>query len=128
MRAHIIESGVIINTIEVENLDFLPNLIDASIGGGIGWGYVDGVLIPPEPTLEPVPTSVSMVQARLQLLALGVYATVCAAISTMSEKAQIEWEFRGTVERGNALVAAMVGLLGWSEADTDNYFIAAGKL
>lgn len=36
MRAHIIENGKIVNTIEVESLDFLPNLVDASLGGAIG--------------------------------------------------------------------------------------------
>lgn len=34
MRAHIIEAGKIANTIEVESLDVLPNLIDADIHGG----------------------------------------------------------------------------------------------
>lgn len=32
MRAHQIENGKVINTIEVESLDFMPNLIDASSG------------------------------------------------------------------------------------------------
>lgn len=36
MRAHIIEGGKVVNTIEVESLDFLPNLIDAALGGKIG--------------------------------------------------------------------------------------------
>lgn len=36
MRAHIIENDIITNTIEVESLDFMPNLIDASLGGSIG--------------------------------------------------------------------------------------------
>jgi len=74
------------------------------------------------------PASVSMAQARQQLDTLGVEDAVNSAVSTMPRSAQIDWEFRATVERGNTLVAAMAGLLGWSEADTDNYFIAAGKL
>lgn len=36
MRAHVIENGVVSNTIEVGSLDILPNLIDASLGGKIG--------------------------------------------------------------------------------------------
>lgn len=36
MRAHVIEGGKVVNTIEVESLDFMPNLIDASLGGTIG--------------------------------------------------------------------------------------------
>lgn len=127
MRAHVIENGVITNTIEVETLNFLPNLIDASVGGSIGWGYTDGVLTEPAPISEPVPDSVSMSQARLQLLSLGSYATVNAAIATTPEEAQIEWEYATEVSRANPLVPAMAGLLGWSEADTDLYFTEAAK-
>lgn len=36
MRAHVVENGVVINTILVESLNFLPGLIDASNGGKIG--------------------------------------------------------------------------------------------
>lgn len=36
MRAHLIENGRVTNTIEVDSLDFLPGLVDASLGGKIG--------------------------------------------------------------------------------------------
>lgn len=36
MRAHVIEGGVVVNTIEVNDLGFLPNLIPAD-KGSIGW-------------------------------------------------------------------------------------------
>lgn len=36
MRVHVIEDGKVINTIEVKSLDFMPNLVDASLGGAIG--------------------------------------------------------------------------------------------
>jgi hypothetical protein len=36
MRAHILENGVIVNTVEVDSLDALENLVDASNGGSIG--------------------------------------------------------------------------------------------
>lgn len=47
MQAHIIDDGVIINTIEVESLDFLPGLLDASLGGVMGDHQVDGVFCKP---------------------------------------------------------------------------------
>ena len=72
--------------------------------------------------------SVTMRQARLQLLALGSLATVNGAIVTMPEAAQIEWEYATEVGRTNPLVPAMAGLLGWSESDTDMYFTEAAKL
>jgi len=49
MKAHVIENSVVINTIEVDSLDFLPNLVEAT-DGGIGWSYVDGVFSPPTDT------------------------------------------------------------------------------
>ena len=48
MRAHIIENGIVTNTIEVESLDFMPNLISGETGG-IGWLY-DGANLTPPPT------------------------------------------------------------------------------
>ena len=46
MRAHQVENGVVVNTIEVDSLDFMPNLVEAT-EGGIGWSYVNGVFIAP---------------------------------------------------------------------------------
>ena len=48
MRAHIIENGVVANTIEVESLDFLPGLVEAA-EGSIGDLYIDGQFVKPEP-------------------------------------------------------------------------------
>lgn len=36
MRAHVIQDGKVVNTIEVKSLTFMPNLVDASRGGQIG--------------------------------------------------------------------------------------------
>ena len=36
MKAHQIKDGVVINTIVVESLDIIPNLIDAAVGGSAG--------------------------------------------------------------------------------------------
>lgn len=36
MKAHVVEAGIIVNTIEVESLDFMEGLVDASLGGSIG--------------------------------------------------------------------------------------------
>jgi hypothetical protein len=51
MKAHVIENNKVVNTILVDSLDFMPNLIDGSTGA-IGWDYIDGVLSPPEIDLE----------------------------------------------------------------------------
>ena len=49
MRAHIIENGIVTNTIEVESLDFLPGLVSAESGGSIGDRYENGEFLPPLP-------------------------------------------------------------------------------
>lgn len=50
MRAHIIENGIVVNTIEVESLDFLPGLVEAT-EVAIGWSY-DGEKFTPPPEPE----------------------------------------------------------------------------
>mgnify|MGYP003658275126 FL=1 len=46
MKAHQLnEQGLIVNTIVVNDINVLPNLIDASIGGGIGDSIINGMLI-----------------------------------------------------------------------------------
>jgi len=50
MKAHIIENEIIINTIEVNSLSDLPDLVDGSVGG-IGWAYING--LPIAPTVLP---------------------------------------------------------------------------
>ncbi len=56
MRAHIIESGVVINAIEVSDLNFAVGpgqlLVDGAVGG-IGWRLLDGELVPPPEDSQP---------------------------------------------------------------------------
>lgn len=78
--------------------------------------------------LNVIPHVVSMRQARLQLLALGVYDTINSAISSMGQAAEIEWEYAATVERMNPLVQGMAALLQWTADDLDDYFTAASQL
>jgi hypothetical protein len=51
MRAHVVENGVVVNTIEVDSLDVIPGLIDGDIGG-IGWVWNGENLTPPAPDTE----------------------------------------------------------------------------
>jgi hypothetical protein len=48
MKAHIIENGVVVNTIEVESLDFMPGLVGGEHGGSIGDRYENSEFIKPE--------------------------------------------------------------------------------
>jgi len=131
MRAHVIENGVVVNTIEVESLDFLPNLVEAT-EGSIGWLYDGQTFSPPPAPPVPVPDSVTMRQARLALLGAGLLSQVGAAIASMpspqKEAAQIEWEYAATVERGSPLIGQLAPALGMTEAEMDQLFIEASLL
>lgn len=76
MNAHQLDAnGVIINTIVVDSLDFLPNLVEAT-DGGIGWTYANGVFIaPPEPEVVaiPAPTKEELL-AQLNKIAAQIQA------------------------------------------------------
>jgi hypothetical protein len=75
-----------------------------------------------------IPQQVTMRQARLQLVALGIYDIVNQAVSSMGNLAIIEWEYAATIERTNPFVQAMIGMLGWTTEQADTYFIEADKL
>ena len=78
MKAHIIENGVVVNTIVVDSLDFMPGLIAAPEGTGIGWSYVNGqfvdnrpkpeVIAPPAPTKEQLMAELAALTAKIQAL------------------------------------------------------------
>jgi hypothetical protein len=77
MRAHVIENGIVVNTIIVESLSVLPNLVSAENGGDIGWRY-DGTNFTepdpiPEPTPAPAPTK-EQLMAQLTALSAQIQA------------------------------------------------------
>ena len=59
MKAHLIKDGKIINTVVVDSLEYMPGLIPASVGGGIGDSW-DGIKIIPQirPIIEPTPEQI----------------------------------------------------------------------
>lgn len=63
MRAHMIKDGLIVNTIEVETLDFMPGLINAELGGAIGDLWDGEKFTSP---IQPVVTQFELDQARYQ--------------------------------------------------------------
>lgn len=65
MRAHVIENGVVVNTIEVDSLDFMPGLVEAT-EGGIGWLFDGQTYTDPNP---PVATEPAPAPTKEQLLA-----------------------------------------------------------
>lgn len=132
MRAHIInEAGLILNTVVVNSLDDVPGCIDASIGGGPGDSIIDGELVP-APVVVPVPTAVTMRQARLALLGAGLLPSVETAINAMAEPAKtaarIEWDYSSELQRAHPLVTQLGGALGLDDAALDSLFVTAAGL
>jgi len=70
MKAHVIENGVVVNTIVVDQLDD-PTWLDADVyGGGPGWVLVDGVLKDPNAQLiDPEQQAADVRAERNTLLA-----------------------------------------------------------
>ena len=75
MKAHIIENGKVVNTILVDSLDAIPNLVEAT-KGGIGWTYVNGVFTaPPEPeVVAPVAPTKEQLMAQIATLSAQIQA------------------------------------------------------
>ena len=85
----------------------------------------------PESYIEPpapIPTVVTMSQARLALLQGGLLTTVNAAIAAGAEADNINWEYAKDVERNSPLVVNMASALNLSSADLDNLFTLAATL
>lgn len=134
MRAHVIESGVVVNTIEVDSLDVFPEmlLIDAALGGQIGGSWDGQVFTPPAPPLEPVPFSVSARQCRLELFERGLIDLVPQIIASIPDeyerrRAEIEWEFAPMVERTTPLVEVIRVATNKTAAEIDDMFRRAEK-
>lgn len=67
-------------------------------------------------------TSLSMRQARLQMLAMGVLSQVEAAIAQAGQVAQIQWEYATTVDRDNMLFQSIKVALGFSDEQEETFF------
>ena len=85
----------------------------------------------PEPyslTPAPVPTVVTIRQARLALLAANLLDDIDAAVKAAGRAAQIEWEYATEVRRDHPLIAAMQASKGLTDAEIDALFTAASGM
>jgi len=123
MRAHVIENGLVVNTIEVESLDLMPNLVEATVGG-IGWLY-DGQAFSQPPPLAKSPEElqaeiVTATQQRLDDFARtrnydGILSLCTYATSTVP-KFQAEGQYGVTAR--DATWATLYQILAEVEAGT----------
>lgn len=128
MKAHIIENGIVVNTIEVESLDFMPNLIDGSIGC-IGWKYENGELIEPPKPIVPieVPQTITKIQAMKQMKVIGKWETFKTVLAS-DEDINDEWLLSDNLNRTYPLVLGIGQMFEFTDTDLDNFFIEASKL
>ena len=134
MRAHIIENNKVVNTIEVDSLDFLPNLIDASLGGSIGDSYIGSKFIKPvAEVILDVPVQVAMWQARDILIKYDLLDDVINFANEIEDpmerrRAKSRFEFSSTVLRSDPLLNFITSRAGYAKETVDSWFIEADAL
>lgn len=132
MRAALIDAnGLVVNVILIgENYTPPDGLTVGPSGGEIGdtWNgvsYVRPVIETPEP--QP-PKSVSPYQARCALHAAGLLPAVEATIANADVPAQIAWEYATVFERHSPFIDALAPMLGLTEEQIDDLFLAASQV
>ncbi|RKK04826.1 hypothetical protein EBE87_20305 [Pseudoroseomonas wenyumeiae] len=77
---------------------------------------------------QPVPESVTPLQARKALRAAGLLPQVQTAIAAAGDEAQEEWDYALEVRRDHPLLNAVAGELGLERHDIDALFRSAALL
>ena len=85
-----------------------------------------GEYIEPEPIII-IPQVITMRQARLQLLEVGLLDDVEALVA-LDRKNQIEWEYASEVYIQSSLIELVKGALNLTATQIDEMFIEASKL
>ena len=74
-----------------------------------------------------IPQVITIRQARLQLLEVGLLDDVEALVA-LDRKSKIEWEYASEVYMQSPLIEAAKGALNLTDAQIDNMFVEASKL
>lgn len=119
---------------------FIPaetdSIPEGKVSAAVKVQRIDGVVkfvhdLQDEPP-PPVPSVVSMRQARLALHAAGLYSQVNGAIASLEEpgrtSAEIEWEYATEMRRDHQLIAMIGAALGMTEPEIDELFVQAGAI
>lgn len=93
------------------------------------WYTPTTVTATPQPSVSYIPQTVTMRQARLALLDVGLLDTIEQALNSLPEpqrtRSLIEWNHGSVVERDSALVTQMSSALGLTSEQVDNLFLQA---
>lgn len=135
MRVAIVKDNAVHNIVLVDpdggwmpDEGFTAYQVDDTVG--MGWVFDGKVFTQPPPALEPVPVSITPLQARKGLRATGLKPMVDAFVSTLSEEAQEEWEYALEIRRDSQIIAASIALLPTplTEEQVDELFRQWSKL
>lgn len=137
MRAALVRNGIVENLI-IAGPDYAPDagcelvpIGDDPVAIGAAWDGVSFTL--PVPAAVPVPEAVTMRQARVALLHLGLFDQVEAALQGIPDDLQRRvalqtWEYSGAVERNNPLILMLGPAIGLTPAQIDGLFRLAATL
>lgn len=78
--------------------------------------------------LQDIPKSVSPYQARVALHMAGLLPSVETAIASAPVPAQIAWEYATVFERHSPFIEALSPMLGLTETQIDDLFLAASQV
>ena len=106
---------------------------------GQGWRAVTGPddctqhetwsdTVPQLTSQAAIPTSVSMRQCRLALLAANLLEQTETIIQGQAKAVQIAWQFATYVERSNPLISSIGQALELSDTEVDALFVQAAQL
>lgn len=125
MKYHVIENGIVTNTILCTDPGLFPDLtLVEATAGGPGWSYSNGVFTEPEPVV-PVPSEIHIAWLRAALAEAGTLSAVNAAVASAGPVKQALWEYATTIRRNDPDVVAIAGAL---SIDLDALFIRADEI
>ena len=141
MQAAVIENGFVVNIIQVESLNAFPGLVDGD-GARMGDAYdpETGAFSVPEPPAPHPPAEVAMHKVHKAALLTpwgengetNLKAAIEAAFEQLPSPsdvlARIEWDKAPNLVRDGATTAAVVAILGMTEAQRDELLIFAATL
>ena len=115
--------NTIIDTTKEEYKNF-PNFLN----GHIFIDYDNGFITKEsDQQFSNIPQVITMRQARLQLLEVGLLDDVEALVA-IDRKSQIEWEYANEVYRQSPLIESIKGALSLTDKQIDDMFLKASKL
>ena len=89
---------------------------------------IESAYIPPAPEPIQVPQVVTIRQAKLALLQVGLLDDVDAAVAQADRATQIEWEYATEVKRNWPTISKLQVALGMTDSQIDELFIRAASL